>query len=213
MYLISHELDHLYTFHNPLNQSNLSFERIDVAISHLKVTLGERQWCENVRMAWSVTPALACYLFSRFPYEPVLREIQRLVKSQPERVLHLPAAANFLVTDANIANDSAELSHLLIWSRQAVAINVLAYFARSPKGHFLTNSILAQYACKNLMASKPETLLAYIPQLVQALRADDYGYVREVIYWLAEHSQLLAHQLIWNMTTNVYRDQDAKIKG
>lgn len=191
----------------------MSFERIDVAISHLKVTLGERQWSENVRMAWSVTPSLACHLFARFPHEAVLREIQRLVKSQPERVLHIPAAANFLVTEQNMANDSAELSNLLVWSRQAVAINVLCYFARSPKGHFLTNPIVAQYACKNLMASKPETLLSYIPQLVQALRADDYGYVREVIYWLGEHSQLLAHQLIWNMTTNVYRDQDSKIKG
>lgn len=190
----------------------MTFDRIEVAISHLKVTLPERHWTDNVRIAWSVTPSLACHLYSRFPNDPIQRECQRLVKSQPERVLHIPAAASFLVTDANIANDSAELSNLLIWSRQAVAINVLSYFARSPKGHFLTNSILAQYACKNLMASKPETLLVYIPQLVQALRADDYGYVREVIYWLGEHSQLLAHQLIWNMTTNVYRDQDAKIK-
>ena len=212
LYLISHELDHLYTFYNPFNHSHMSFDRIEVAISHLKVTLAERQWSENVRMAWSVTPALACHLFARFPYEPVLKEIQRLIKSQPERVLHIPQASIFLANETNIANDSTELNNLLIWSRQEVAINVLAYFARGPKGQFLSNTIMAQYACKNLMTSKPETLLSYIPQLVQALRADDYGYVREVIYWLAEHSQLLAHQLIWNMTTNVYRDQDAKIK-
>lgn len=212
LYLISHELDHLYAFYNPFNHSHMAFDRIDVAISHLKVVLGERQWAENVRMAWSVTPALACHLFTRFPYEPVLREIQALVKSQPERVLHIPSAASFLTSEANIANDSAELSNLLLWSRQPVAIDVLSYFARTPKGHFLTNSVVAQYACKNLMTTKPETLLDYIPQLVQALRADDYGYVREVIYWLAQHSQLLAHQLIWNMTTNVYRDQDSKIK-
>ena len=62
------------------------------------------------------------------------------------------------------------------------------------------------------MTSKPETLLTYIPQLVQSLRFDDFGYVREVIFWLAKHSQLLAHQLIWNLTTNVFRDQDSKFR-
>lgn len=29
---------------------------------------------------------------------------------------------------------------------------------------------------------------------------------------MSQHSQFLAHQLIWNMTANVYRDQDSKIK-
>lgn len=62
------------------------------------------------------------------------------------------------------------------------------------------------------MTSKPETLFNYLAQLVQALRYDDFGFVREVIFWLAQHSQLLAHQLIWNLTTNVYRDQDSKQK-
>jgi phosphatidylinositol 4-kinase len=212
LYLISHELDHLYTFYNPFNLSQLAFERIETAISHLKVTLSERLWSDNVRIAWSVTPSLACHLYFRFPYDSVLKEIQRLVKSQPERVLHIPSASSFLANEANIVNDSIELNNLLIWSRQS-AINVLAYFTKGPKGVCYSNPIIAQFACKNMMTSKPETLLTYIPQLVQALRSDDYGYVREVIYWLAEHSQLLAHQLIWNLTTNVYRDQDAKIKG
>ena len=36
--------------------------------------------------------------------------------------------------------------------------------------------------------------------------------MREVIFWLAKHSQLLAHQLIWNLNTNVFRDQDSKVR-
>ena len=211
LYLLSHELDHLYTFLNPFNSQNLSFERIEIAINHLKVALPEKTWIENIRVAWSVLPALVIYLPSRFPFDFIVKEVQRLVKSQPERVLHIPQASVYLANEQNISNDSIELNNLLIWSK-CPAINVLSYFGKGTRGQSLANPITAQFACKNLMTSKPETLLNYIPQLVQALRYDDFGYVKEVIFWLANHSQLLAHQLIWNLTTNVYRDQDAKIK-
>ena len=65
------------------------------------------------------------------------------------------------------------------------------------------------------MKSKSETLLDYIPHIVQELRFDEFGYVREVIFWFAKHSQLLAHQLIWNMNASVYqitKDQQPKVK-
>lgn len=38
------------------------------------------------------------------------------------------------------------------------------------------------------------------------------GYVAELMVWLAGHSQLLAHQLMWNMETNMYTDEDSKNK-
>jgi phosphatidylinositol 4-kinase A len=221
LFLLSHELDHLYTFHNYANTPPASggpFERIEQAISHMKISTTDKQWIDHVRIAWSVSPTLAVFIPVRFPLDIVIREVQALVKLQPERVAHVEHACNYLATEANISNDSIELNNLLTWAKVPV-ITSLSYFG---KGASRQNSaiqttsqahpIVAQFASKNLMLTKPEILLDYIPQLVQSVRYDIFGYVREVILWLAKHSQLLSHQLIWNMTTNVYRDQDSKIR-
>ncbi len=51
----------------------------------------------------------------------------------------------------------------------------------------------------------------YVPQIVQTLRYDALEYVERYIIETAKFSQLFAHQIIWNMKANSFKDEDSEI--
>lgn len=205
--LLASELERLVTWYNPLSLSELAIPGEDVVNTWRTHQISEKQYREIARLAWDISPALAIYIPSRFKNtEALISEVARLVRTNPVAVQHIPHAINFLVTPTSLESDAPELTHMLTWAPVSPVI-ALSYFSRQYPPHPLT----AQYAVRVLKMQTPETLLFFVPQLVQALRYDSMGYVYEFILWAANLSQVLAHQFIWNMKTNIFKDEDSQV--
>jgi phosphatidylinositol 4-kinase A len=98
--------------------------------------------------------------------------------------------------------------YLLFWA-PVNPVTAVTYFLPV----FQRRPILIQYAMRALESHSVDVTFFYVPQIVQTLRYDALGYVERYILETAQSSQLFAHQIIWNMKANSYKDDDAQIVG
>ncbi|KAH7968284.1 hypothetical protein HPB52_007323 [Rhipicephalus sanguineus] len=202
--LLAVEIEFLITWYNPLSTWERSITGEDAIATWRSQPVVDRSMKEVARLSWETSPCLAIYVPCRFKTSDTIRaEVSRLVQQNPTAVCHLPEALQYLTTPESVLGDFPDLNHMLTWARVS-PIKALAYFSRQ----FPPHPITAQYAVYVLSSFPPDTVLFYIPQIMQAVRYDAMGYVTEFIKTAASKSQLLAHQMIWNMKTNMYLDEE-----
>lgn len=156
--------------------------------------------------AWNEDPRLAVQLATRFPQSDKLRQdIRWYLLREPEQAIHEPDALYILLGSSIPSDVKMQLKYLLYWA----PINPMAavtYFLPAYGNH----PFILQYAVRALESHSVDVTFFYVPQIVQTLRYDALGYVERYIIETAKFSQLFAHQIIWNMKANSYKDEDSQ---
>ncbi|KAJ7085721.1 hypothetical protein B0H15DRAFT_846088 [Mycena belliarum] len=199
--LVENEIFRLTVWANPTNDPKRGTD-------HVERGLLEASWAAMVRTVWEIDPAIAIHLPERFKsYAVVRNEVTKLIRSTPRDVLDTPEALPFLLGDRLDSAVRRDLKYLLLWAPVPPVI-ANTFFER----RFKNDPLILQYAHRVLEQHPVALTFFFVPQVVQALRYDDFGYVARFIFETAKISQLFCHQIIWNMKANCYKDDAAEVE-
>ena len=161
----------------------------------------------SLAVAWAENPSLAVQIALRSQTPLLLREVRSLILVHAAKALADPDALHILLDDGLPKDVIPQLRYLLYWV-PVNPITAATYFMPSYGRH----PFIIQYAMRALESHSVDVTFFYVPQIVQTLRYDALGYVQRYIVETAKFSQLFAHQIIWNMKANAYKDEDATIE-
>lgn len=159
-----------------------------------------------VKIAWAENPRIAIHLTTRFPRSQLLAsDVRSMILKHAEQAISEPDTL-FLLLGSSLPNDvRPQLRYMLYWA----PVNPMAavtYFLPAYGNH----PSMIQYAVRALESHSIDVTFFYVPQIVQTLRYDALGYVERYIVETGMFSQLFAHQIIWNMKANSYKDEDSQ---
>ncbi|KAK0539233.1 phosphatidylinositol-4- kinase [Tilletia horrida] len=203
--LLESELSRFSVWANPLHLP----ARGGDYLGELTKTMTDPLWQQMVHIAWKVDPCLAVQLPSRFKAPIIKHEVGMLVRAQPQKALEAPGAVEMLLEDhlRSANRDGTDLKWLHYWA-PVTPVEAIQLFQPLYENH----PMVLQYGMRTLEQHPVQLVFFYVPQVVQALRDDKYGYVEQFIFETSKISQLFCHQIIWNMKANSYKDGDAEVE-
>lgn len=156
----------------------------------------------HITKSYAIDPILAVNLALRYKLKNLDDLLQSLIANNPLPAIMYPDAIPFFI--GINADQRKPTYHLLFWEPLA-PIDAITLFLPP----FGKDAYILQYAMRSLEHHDVNLTFFYVPQIVQSLRHDDLGYVERFIIETAQVSQLFAHQIIWNMLANSYKDEDS----
>ncbi|EKM55298.1 uncharacterized protein PHACADRAFT_255820 [Phanerochaete carnosa HHB-10118-sp] len=201
--LIENEMFRLTVWANPTNDSKRGGDHVGT----VERVMMDSLWVNTIRNVWKIDPAIAVHMNERFNIAALNNETTRLVRSNTRDVLDVPEALLFLIGDRLDVSIQRDLKYLLLWT-PVPPILAITFFEK----RYNNDPLLLQYAHRVLEQHPVNLTFFFVPQIVQALRYDDLGYVARFIFETAKISQLFCHQIIWNMKANCYKDDMAEVE-
>ncbi|KAI9593558.1 hypothetical protein BDF19DRAFT_448167 [Syncephalis fuscata] len=195
--LLESEISRLGAWNNPILGTTFT--------PSISKSLTDDAWKNAIRYAWDVSRELAFGLLSRYRTPILEAEVLNLLTTDPNQAVGIPEAMPYLVEHLHELS-SFQHKYLLYW-HPVPPVTAITYFMPQYTGL----PQMLQYAIRSLEHFDVNLVFFYIPQLVQALRYDRLGYVEKYIIEAARVSQYFAHQIIWNMKANMYKDEDSQI--
>jgi phosphatidylinositol 4-kinase A len=159
-----------------------------------------------LRTAWSTDPGIAVQLATRCPSAQLREAIRFLLLNFPEKAIGEADSLEILLGPSLPSDVSYQLKYLLYWA-PVNPMQAVTYFLPAYGNH----PFILQYAMRALDYHSVDVTFFYVPQIVQCLRYDGLGYVERYIIEAGNFSQLFAHQIIWNMKANAYKDEDSHV--
>jgi len=200
--LLRHDMERLAVWISPLASDSKSFSYMQ----HNNSAVRDTTFTSLLGAAWSDDPRIVVQLACRFPKAERLQfDVRHYIMHAAAEVIDEPDALNVMLGSALPSDVQTQLRYLLYWA----PINPMAavtYFMPGYRNH----PLIIQYAMRALESHSVDVTFFYVPQIVQALRYDALGYVERYIIETAKFSQLFAHQIIWNMKANSYKDDDSQ---
>lgn len=156
-----------------------------------------------VNDCYAINGKLAVNLCSRYEKNSTLstsciKALKKNIIKDPFEVSDLPHALKYI--------EDSDVPAIVAWS-SASPVDAINRFLPP----YNRNSLMIQYSMRSIESFDAHLTFFYVPQIVQTMRHDDSGYIRRYILETANVSQLFAHQIIWNMSANSFKDEDSTI--
>ncbi|KAG5638985.1 hypothetical protein H0H81_008206 [Sphagnurus paluster] len=201
--LTENEMFRLGVWANPTNDPKRGIDHIGTVAA----TMLDASWAGVLRTVWQIDPSIAVYLSERFKTPVVRSEVTKMIRATPLEVLDVPEALPLFIGEKVDPHFRRDIKYLLFWTPVPPIIANTFFETR-----YNNDPLILQYAHRVLEQHPVKLTFFFVPQVVQALRYDQLGYVARFIFETAKISQLFCHQIIWNMKANCYKDDAAEIE-